>query len=650
MEAEKLQSLPLQDIRIDDAFWSPYIQLVEEKVIPYQWEILNDRVEGAALSHCIENFKIAAGKSEGQFYGAVFQDTDAAKWLEAVAYRLTIHPDRGLEDLADKTIDLIGDVQGEDGYINTYYTLKEPDGRWSNLMEGHELYTAGHLMEAAVAYYQATGKQKFLNIMCRFADYICEVFGRGRNQIQGYPGHPEVELALVRMYEVTGKRKYLDQAKYFVDQRGQVPNYFDIEGPKESRRYIFPEFATYDHRNTQSHLPVRDQKEADGHAVRAAYLYCAMADLAFAYQDESLLQACRTLFQNIIKKRMFITGGIGSCAQGECFTSDYDLPNESNYAETCAAIGLSMFALRMFQIEKDGIYMEAVERALYNNLLSGISLTGTEFFYVNPLEVIPQIAENNLKLTHVKTERQKWFGVACCPPNIARTLTSLGKFIYSVSGDALFMNLYISNETNLKMGERNIYLKVESDFPKETSVKIELTNQSGQPYDLALRLPLNCEIETISLNGKEQNWELNKGYLYIHMMDKHSEIRLEFKMEPIYIEANPNVASDVGKIALMRGPVVYCFEEADNGGNLADIFVNVKDEIREVYDKNIFEGTLTLCGKAKKISLDGWSNILYKKAVSSTKYDEVMIKAVPYCIWNNRGKGEMRVWIHRFLS
>lgn len=376
MDDKKLKTVPLNKIKISDQFWNRYIHLVKDVLIPYQWDILNDRLPDVETSHCIENFKIAAGETDGDFEGAVFQDTDVAKWLEAVAYSLAAEPDEHLSYLADKTINLIGRAQCEDGYLNTYFTIKDPSKRWTNLKEGHELYTAGHMTEAAVAYYKATGKTEFLDIMKKFADLICKTFGPDEGQIHGYPGHQEIELALIRLYHVTGEKKYLETAKYFIDTRGVGENYFLEEEKRPEYKQIFPEFAGYDPRYSQSHEPVREQKTAEGHAVRAVYMYCAMADLAYEYKDKELLDACKTLWEDMTKRQMYITGSIGASGLLERFTTDYDLPNNCNYSETCASIGLALFGRRMAQITKDASYMDVVERALYNTLLSGIAQDG----------------------------------------------------------------------------------------------------------------------------------------------------------------------------------------------------------------------------------------------------------------------------------
>ena len=456
----------LRRVKIDDPFWSKHVDLVKDTIIPYQWEAMNDRIEDAESSHCLENFRIAAGEAEGEFYGAVFQDTDVAKWLEAVGFTLASVKDEELEKTADEAIDLIVRAQQDDGYINTYFTIKEPERRWKNLCEGHELYTAGHLMEAAVAYYIGTGKDKFLKAVMRFADLICETFGPGEDQIHGYPGHQEVEIGLIKLYRISGKKKYLDMAKYFIDIRGVGENYFLKEMAKPDYKNIFPEFAGYQPAYSQSHMPVREQKTAEGHAVRAVYMYCAMADLAEEYQDEELLNACRTLWNNIVTKRMYITGGIGSSGILERFTTDYDLPNEYNYSESCASIGLALFGMRMANITKDASYIDTVERALYNTVLAGIAMDGKSFFYVNPLEVWPPACMERTSKEHVKPVRQKWFGVSCCPPNIARTLASLGQYIYSIDEDGIFVNLFISNETEMDINSNSVTVEIQTEFPK----------------------------------------------------------------------------------------------------------------------------------------------------------------------------------------
>lgn len=641
----KLSSLPLKNIRINDSFWTKYTKLVKDVIIPYQWDSLNDNIEGSEPSHCLNNFRIAAGEKEGEFGGAVFQDTDVAKWLEAVAFTLSTTKDEALENLADSVIDLIGRAQDKNGYINTYFTIKEPNLRWTNLTEGHELYTAGHLIEAAVAYYNATGKEKFLNIMIKFADLICAAFGEKENQIHGYPGHQEIELALVKLYEVTKDMKYLETAKYFIEKRGKAPNYFLEEEKTEKFKRIFPEFNNYTPLYSQSHLPVREQTTAEGHAVRAVYMYCAMADIAYEYEDRDLLDTCKTLWNNIVNKRMYITGGIGSSGILERFTTDYDLPNDINYSETCASIGLALFGLRMTKITKEAHYMDIVEKALYNTVLAGIAMDGKGFFYVNPLEVWPKACIERTSKEHVKPVRQKWFGVACCPPNIARTLASLGQYIYLIDKDRLYVNLFIANETVFEVDNTQVNIKLETNFPNDNNINIHFNSELEEEISLALRIPLYAENYTISLNDEIYEFETDKGYAVIKGRFKNDKIKVSFDAPAKFVYANPLVRADSGKVALMKGPLVYCLEEVDNKDNLSAIFVDTSVSPEERYDKELFGGTTIAMLQGKKIINDNWNeDELY--GTQKPIYEDITIKAVPYCYWCNRKPGEMIVWMN----
>lgn len=642
--SNKLYSLPLDSIKINDNFWTKYTNLVKDVIIPYQWDILNDRIEDAEPSYCLNNFRIAAGEKEGEFGGAVFQDTDVAKWLEAVAFVLSTTKDEALESIADDVIDLIGRAQDKNGYINTYFTIKEPSLRWTNLTEGHELYTAGHLLEAAVAYYNATGKDKFLKIMIRFADLICDTFGEKQNQIHGYPGHQEIELALVKLYEVTKNRKYLDTAKYFIDERGKSPNYFLEEEKTEKFKRIFPEFKNYTTVYSQSHLPVREQTTAEGHAVRAVYMYCAMADIAYEYGDEELLKACKTLWNNIVNKRMYLTGGIGSSGLLERFTTDYDLPNDINYSETCASIGLALFGLRMTKITKEAHYMDVVEKALYNTVLSGIAMDGKGFFYVNPLEVWPDSCIDRTSKEHVKPVRQKWFGVACCPPNIARTLASLGQYIYLAGEDKLYVNLFVSNETVFEVGNKKVNLEVETNFPNDNNVYIHLTSESDEVISLALRIPLYAENYSVSINDKAYEFETENGYAVIKGKFNNDKLKISFDAPARFIYANPLVRADSGKVAIAKGPLVYCLEEIDNKDNLSSIFIDTSIAPVEKYDKELFGGTTVVTLQGKKVVNNNWDeNQLY--GTQKPTYEDITLKSVPYCYWGNRKPGEMIVWM-----
>ena len=641
----RANSLDLKEVSICDPFWSKHVDLVRNTIIPYQWEAMNDRIPDAESSHCLENFKIAAGRAKRDFYGADFQDTDVAKWLEAVGFSLACYPDEALEKTADEVIDLIADAQCEDGYINTYFTIKEPDKRWTDLCEGHELYTAGHLMEAAVAYYEGTGKRKFLECMCRFADLICDTFGTEEGKIHGYPGHEEVEIGLVKLARVTDNLKYLKQAKYFIDARGVGENYFMKEMSRPDYKLIFPEFADYTPEYSQSHKPVREQTTAEGHAVRAVYLYCAMADLAEAYQDEGLLNACKTLWNNIVEKRMYITGGIGSSGYLERFTVDYDLPNEYNYSESCASIGLALFGLRMAQITGESQYMDVVERALYNTVLAGIALDGKSFFYVNPLEVWPPACMEGTSKKHVKPIRQKWFGVACCPPNIARTLASLGQYVYSQKPEKkeLYVNLFVSNETEFDWNKDKIFVKLQTEFPWVNTYSLEVKNVPADGMDLMLRVPDYAQNYQVKADGNiyEENKESEKGYRRVHV-EKDTKVEVSFAAPAKFVYANPQVRADSGKVAIVRGPLVYCLEEIDNSQNLPAIFVDTDAALREE-KSDLFGGIITVKARGKKIVESSVSDSLYSG--QKPQLEDVELTAIPYPYWNNRGEGEMLVWM-----
>ena len=380
----------LNKVKVTDQFWHGYQELVMDTVIPYQEKILNDEIPGVEKSHALANFRIAAGLEEGEFYGMVFQDSDVAKWLEGVAYALEVRSDPELEERADKVIEIIEKAQQDDGYLNTFFTIKEPEHRWQNLQECHELYCAGHMMEAAAAYYEVTGKDRLLHVMERMAEHIGKRFGTEEGKEPGIPGHQEIELGLLRLYEVTGKENYKDLARYFIEQRGKDPDYFVKE--KEKRGWVHFDMDVNNREYNQAHATVYEQKEAVGHSVRAVYMYTAMAELASLYKDEKLYQACCDLWENMTQKRMYITGGIGSTVDGEAFTIDYDLPNDTVYAETCASIGLVFFARKMLDNVMDGRYADVMERALYNGIISGMQLDGKRFFYVNPLETEPGVS------------------------------------------------------------------------------------------------------------------------------------------------------------------------------------------------------------------------------------------------------------------
>ena len=630
-------------VKVDDPFWGRYLEVVRNHVIPYQWDALNDRLPDTEPSHAIENIRIAAGESDGEFFGMVFQDSDVAKWLEAVAFSLESEPNRELEQTADEVIALLGRAQDESGYLNTYYTVKEPNNRWTNVRDNHELYCAGHLIEAAVAYFKATGKKQFLDIMIKYADYIDTVFGSEENKIKGFPGHQEIELALVKLYEVTGNGKYLNLSRFFIDERGKQPHFFDIE--KKERNDTKPFWFQNDYAYSQAHKPVREQKEAVGHAVRAAYMYTAMADLAAKTNDESLKKACETLWENVTQKQMYITGGLGSMVFGEAFSFDYDLPNDLSYTETCASIALVFWANRMLNLDVNSKYADVMELALYNGTISGMDLDGKKFFYVNPLEVLPKASEKRNDKKHVKPVRQKWFGCACCPPNLARLITSIGHYIYSQRDNHLFVHLYMGNKTMIEIAGKEVELVQQTNYPWDGNVAINVNLETEQTFTLALRIPGWAKGAAIKVNGDvvDHTSLMKNGYVYIRRSwKKNDQIELSLPMAVERIHSNPLVRQNVGKVALKRGPIVYCLEQVDNGENLHGILLPRDSELKAEFEPALLDGVVTITAQAERIDESNW-NTLYRSVEEQTK--SIQIKAVPYYSWCNREPGEMMVWV-----
>ncbi|MCR2823072.1 glycoside hydrolase family 127 protein [Lederbergia panacisoli] len=633
-------------MKISDKFWRRYMDIVRDEVIPYQWEALNDRIEGAEPSHAVENFRIAAGDTEGEYHGFVFQDSDIAKWIEAVAYSLVSDPNPELEKTVDDLIALIGRAQQKDGYLNTYFTVKEPDARWTNLRDQHELYSGGHMIEAAVAYFEATGKRELLDIMVRFAEYVDSVFGGGEGKIKGYDGHQEIELALVKLAETTGEDKYLKLSKFFIDERGRHPHFFDQEA--ESRGDTKP-FWYYGHEYSQSHLPVREQKEAVGHSVRAVYMYSAMADLAVKTGDESLAEACKTLWENVTNRQMYITAGIGSSAFGESFSFDYDLPNDTSYTETCASIGLVFWAKRMLNLDKNAKYADVMERALYNGTISGMDLDGKKFFYVNPLEVWPKACTRH-DHGHVKSVRQKWFNCACCPPNLARLVASIGKYIYTRSENELFINLYMGNAAEFEFGDEKVKITQETNYPWDQNVKMIISTTNLVEFTLGLRMPGWCRKAQLTVNGEHIDVEdvLKDGYIYLKRQWKDGDtVELALSMPVERIKAHPQVRENAGKVALQRGPIVYCIEEVDNGPNLPNIFLPKSSDTEMFFDSSLLGGVTIIKAQANRTDGSNWGQQLY--TFDEQKFESTTITAIPYFAWCNREPGEMLVWINETL-
>lgn len=639
----------LHQLKINDPFLGQYQRLVRDVVIPYQWDALNDRVAEAEPSHAITNFRIAAGLEEGEFYGMVFQDSDVAKWLEAVAWSLCQKPDAELEKTADEVIELIAAAQCEDGYLNTYFTVKAPEARWTNLAECHELYCAGHMIEAGVAWFQGTGKRNLLDVVCRLADHIDSVFGPGETQLHGYPGHPEIELALMRLYDVTEEPRYLNLVRYFIEERGTQPHFYDIEYEKRGKTSYWntygPAWMVKDKAYSQAHQPLAEQQTAIGHAVRFVYLMAGMAHLARLSGDEGKRQDCLRLWNNMAQRQLYITGGIGSQSSGEAFSSDYDLPNDTVYAESCASIGLMMFARRMLEMEADSHYADVMERALYNTVLGGMALDGKHFFYVNPLEVHPKTLAFNHIYDHVKPVRQRWFGCACCPPNIARVLTSLGHYIYTVRPDALLINLYVGNDVAIKIDENTLQLRISGNYPWQDQVTIEITSPVRVTHTLALRLPDWCAEPAVSLNGERVTGEVVRGYLYLNRCwHEGDKLTLTLPMPVRRVYGNPQVRQQAGKVALQRGPLVYCLEEADNGANLHNLSLPENSAFRVFEGKGIFAHKMLIQAEGRGYHAKD-TDALWQYDRSPVQRQPQTLTFIPWFSWANRGEGEMRIWV-----
>lgn len=631
----------LKNFSVEGHFFGYYEKLVKDVVIPYQEKVLRDEITDVEKSHAIENFKAAAkmlkeGNCEEEFYGMVFQDSDVAKWMEAAAYSLIKYPDQELEKRLDEVIDLIESAQQEDGYLNTFFTVKEPGKKWTNLEEAHELYCAGHMMEAAVAYAKCTGKTKLLDIMCRMADHIYKHFIE--EKADGYPGHPEVELALMRMYDHTGNEKYRELAKYFIDVRGVDNQYFAKES--KIRKWTVwgssgknPEYA-------QVHLPVREQTKAVGHAVRAVYLYTGMADVALSTKDEMLQNSCKTLWENITSCKMYVTGGIGSAYEGEAFTKDFNLPNDSVYAETCASIGLIFFARKMIELDMDSKYADVMERALYNCVLAGMQLDGKRFFYVNPLEVIPGISGEAVNQLHVKPIRPKWFACACCPPNVARLIASIGRYAWTQEDTVIYCHLFIGGALSL---EDSIQGKViiQTKYPYEDTVifKFEPENEQME-MTLAIRLPFWSAETVITLNGHSSDYSIRNGYAYIKgAFTRSDELKVCFDMSVKKIYAASNVSADSGKVSFSKGPLIYCAEGIDNQEDILSLRVK-KDTSSFVKKAEILGGIDQIIIEGEKI-LKQEALYSFEKPISNS----CKITLLPYYAWGNRGINQMRVWL-----
>ncbi|WP_181161003.1 glycoside hydrolase family 127 protein [Labrys okinawensis] len=562
----------------------------------------------------------------------MFWDSDWGKTIETAAYSLYRRRNDELERKIDAVIDLFGKLQQEDGYLSSWYQRIQPGLRWTNLRDCHELYCAGHLIEGAVAYFQATGKRKLLDIMCRFADHIGEMFGAEPGKRKGYCGHEEIELALVKLGRVTGQRKYLELARYFVDQRGQQPHYFDEEARARGADPKDYHFKTYEY--NQSHKPVREQNKVVGHAVRAMYLYAGMADIAAEFADDSLRTALERLWNDLTSKNLYVTGGLGPSAANEGFTSDYDLPNETAYAETCASVALVFWASRMLGVGPNRRYADVMEQALYNGSISGLSLDGSRFFYENPLE------------SRGRHNRWKWHRCPCCPPNIGRMVASIGTYIYGLGERAVAVHLYGDSSIRFEVEGREVVLTQASRYPWDGAVSIKFDMDRPLRFKLHLRIPGWCPRAQLTINGEGVDVEdvLADGYVTLDREWEGTDvIRLDLDMPARRIYANPRVRQDAGRVALARGPIVYCVEEVDNPEPLHSLVLPSATSIEAVEAPDLLGGVVTLSGQAVADRSSDWGDTLYRSA--RPVREQTMVRAVPYFAWDNRQPGEMRVWL-----
>jgi DUF1680 family protein len=578
----------------------------------------------------------------------IFWDSDTAKWIEAVGYSLATQPNAEFERQVDEVVDLMEKAQLADGYANSHFIAVEPENRWRNLRDQHELYCAGHLIEAAIVYSETTGKQKMLDILCRYADHIDVTFGPDEGQKHGYPGHPELELALVRLFRATGEQRYLQLSKYFVDERGRQPHYFDreaVERGEDPRKYWAKSYHY-----SQAHEPLRQQTGVVGHSVRAQYLYSSVADIALETGDTELLSVVQRLWDDMIQRQMYITGGVGSIHTIEGFYHPYDLPNDTAYSETCSSIALMYWAQRMFALDEDSRYIDVMERALYNCVLSGVSYEGSHFFQCNPLERYPHVSPYD-RLDNLATakyhERQEWFEVSCCPPNLARLMASVGEYFYAVTPERLYVQLYNQSRAQATIGGSQIKIEQQTNYPWDGDVNLRLSVAQPTRFELALRIPRWCREFQLEVNGQGVTKTPERGYVIIDREWKTGDsVKLSLAVPVERILAHPHVRDNAGCIALQRGPVVYCLEEADNGAGLANVTLPRDARLRYVFDGNLFGGVGTISGKALRIDPTTWGSALYQPvSIQQVVRTPFEFKAIPYCFWANRQPGEMRVWI-----
>jgi DUF1680 family protein len=608
---------------LQDTFWARRLQVLREQTL---FEIYEQMRQDGHFTAFRESWR--AGMRPIPY---VFWESDISKWIEAASYSLATTPDPQLEAMVDEAIAFLLSLQQPDGYLNLWFTQVEPERRWTNLRDHHELYCAGHLIEAAVAHVQATGKRSLIDAVCRYADYIDATFGPEEGKRRGYCGHEEIELALVKLYRCTGEQRYLRLSQYFIEERGQRPSYFDLEARARGEQPADYEMVTYEY--NQSHVPIREQHEIVGHAVRAMYLFSAVADLARELGDDSLFAICQDIWQHLYAKRLYITGGLGSSEGNEGFTADYDLPNSAAYAETCAAIGLVMWSHRLLQLDADHRYADVMEQALYNGVLSGLSFDGTAFFYVNPLESDG---------TH---QRQHWFKCACCPPNLARLLLSLGSYFYTVTETDILVHLYAQSSATLTVGSRRVTLHQQTAYPWDGTVQLVVECDEPTEFGLQVRIPGWCREARLTLAGVEVPVIARKGYARVTRIWQPGEsLTLHLSMPVEYVYPHPAIRENVGKIALRSGPLIYCVEHADNPVPLHQLGVPVDPVFEKQLLTDLSGDIAVLRGTVRLLETEEWGETLYQTTPPGSR--PFPLTAIPYYAWGQRTHGEMRIWLN----
>lgn len=601
LSLKKVNQVDFSHISIKDNFWSPRLEKHLSATLP----VCIDQIENKTGR--IQNFERAA-KGRGEHSGIFFDDSDVYKAMEGMAYALANVRDAKLEAKLDEWIDKIAACQQPDGYINTFYTLTGLQNRWTD-MDKHEMYCAGHMIEAGVAYYQATGKRKLMDVGIRMAEHCMSLFDVGKGH--WVPGHEEIELALVKLSLATGEKRFLNFAHHLLEQRGH--GYGSTGKPLMGR----PAGGAYVHGQWnpsyyQDEMPVRNLSVINGHAVRAMYLFTGMADVAALKHDTAYVSALHRLWDNVVGAKMYVTGGIGSSRQNEGFTADFDLPNKEAYCETCASVGMVFWNQRMNQLTGDAKYADIMERSLYNGTLAGISLQGDKFFYVNPLE------------SDGKHHRQEWYGCACCPSQISRFLPSIGNYIYGTSPDALYINLYLGNEADISLNGNGIKVSQTTEYPWKG--KVEILVEAGQPISqkLKMRIPGWCRQYTIKVDGKKVQPILDKGYAVVEPNGKRqTTVVLEMEMPVEQVAADPRVKQNVGKRAVQRGPLVYCMEETDNKQTYDSALLCKDTKYTVKFNKELLGGVMSVTAKGQNGSL----------------------QLIPYYAWDNREAGKMKVWL-----